>query len=1088
MQLRLLFSFIIALTPAIAQSPIAPTPEELADLRRQEPQRATQGLDWLAQNKTRLGLDTRFTFQYVTSFTDSLGTYHGRYREYFNGLRVVGGNAIVHIRRTGAMEPPTLKLYQDISIPTTPTITQAGAIARATADYNPGGRIPDVESAEVELLIEVDTMQVDRGEPSPSQLASNPRYRRHEQVVRGYRLLWHVELSTDRGGVEPRGYVIDAVNGTIVRSWIAADNDTAETASGLSWYHGAVQFRTKTYTGQSGFRAVDPDHGGNGGSVFLNANYGTSRNMNNYSAYSDPDNNWGDGGLSDGTQPTDSDRAKTRVADAMYALGFSWDLLGLYGRNGWDNKGNRLFVRLHWNQNDVETYTDANFKSSGLAKLQGMFLGNGSSSTGLRTIGHELAHGFFDSIFGYTHKPNQEWRGINEGQADVFGSLVELFAYKAPGEVKRYSDMDGEWRWHARMIDPQGYTAAGQQGYRYWTTGLGDKEEHTVGCLLGHMFIFLADGATNNTNSTLSSVHLPHGMAGIGVEPAAFYYMRAMTGYFPEKGDYYDLRDAFLDAAESQWTPTGVKEAIYAAFAGIGVGTINPNGPDSQKPQIHEVSINRIEEDAGFLEIEVNAADRNMARVDVLLNGQLVISDTRRPFGGPVNLIGLNPGTHFLTIRAYDTFGNMESTLRNFAFNGHNSLVVNGGFEANAFGWQGAAQLSSNWDLAFAGRNYARLTGDWAIWQDINIPAAAESVRLLYRVRAENHSDAGFRNGLLEVRLLDPATGTAIATLATHQEGVETFENALTRTYRQMEIPLSQRGNVRLEFRITSDGNNHRFKIDNVAVIAQQQTKSSVKATVRNGEETVEFATTLTGFNLANIKEVKYYLNDAYEQNAAPLVTISGGPDFRGIITTMGLPRKTHIVIASVRYHDNTEATKAGTYFTLSTVNDRILNGGFEQGLNHWPVTGGANTTQKAPDLPNPCFTGLRCGLLGNILGFATSSMAQNFTIPNTAQAATLTYRLRVETDENANGHVDTFRACLLDSNNNKTYLGPQFSNMTVTDDIKGWMLVTVPIPANKKGALKLVFESHQNATNRTRFLIDNVSVVVQSLGLQILP
>jgi hypothetical protein len=45
--------------------------------------------------------------------------------------------------------------------------------------------------------------------------------------------------------------------------------------------------------------------------------------------------------------------------------------------------------------------------------------------------------------------------------------------------------MEGEWRWHSRMIDPLSYSPDNDQtfGYRYWEPGFGSKEEHNVGCL-----------------------------------------------------------------------------------------------------------------------------------------------------------------------------------------------------------------------------------------------------------------------------------------------------------------------------------------------------------------------------------------------------------------------------------------------------------------------------------------------------------------------------------------------------------------------------------------------------------------------------
>ena len=550
----------------------------------------------------------------------------------------------MHIGRNGQMERPTTKLYGSLTIPTVPVVSERDAIVKAMAAVNPGNRLTGMETSAVELIIHLETSMADRGEVSAGQLASNPRYRRYEEVVRSYHLAWQVMVSSDGSEFEPRILLIDANSGVVFKSMDAADNE-AVNATGKGFFTGPRNFRTISQDGT--FKAVDPDRGEDG-NVFLNANHTAHTSHKKYSAYTDANNQWGNGKFDDGTNSTSSETAKSAITDAHFALGKAWDLLGTFGRNGWDNKGSRLYVRMHYGAD----YTDAKFQTGGLSKNEGMFLGDGGISTALRTIGHEFAHGFFHSIFGWTYKPNQEWAGINEGNSDVFGTLSELYTYKAPGENNRFTDMEGEWRWHARMINPSSYSPPKEKdtkGYTYWEPGLGNKEEHNVGCLYGHVFIFLADGASNDVNSPLYSKYLPNGLSGIGVEKAAFYWSRAMIHYFPEKGDYFDLRDAFLDAADGPYLVASDVAAIRSAFAGIGVGGAGATQTDTQAPQIYSADISRIDEAAGFLEVQVSAGDLNMARVEVLVDNKLAFTDFRPPYGGPVNLIGLTPGTHSIT-------------------------------------------------------------------------------------------------------------------------------------------------------------------------------------------------------------------------------------------------------------------------------------------------------------------------------------------------------------------------------------------------------------------------------------------------------
>ena len=388
-------------------------------------------------------------------------------------------------------------------------------------------------------------------------------------------------------------------------------------------------------------------------------------------------------------------------------------------------------------------------------------------------------------------------------------------------------------------------------------------------------------------------------------------------------------------------------------------------------------------------------------------------------------------------------------------------------------------------DLAFAGKQYARMFSNAEIWQDVNIPLNATNVRLLYRVRAENHAESGFVDSELEVRLLNSSGNSVIQQVAIHKEGVETFENALTKTYKQMTVAIAHRGAARVSFKMSGGINSHRFKIDNVALVYELPVSASVKALVRDGEGSVEFTTSLNGLDPASVSHVSYYLDDAYA-NAGKPVASGYAPDYGVIVSTAGLSKKQHAVIASIRFKNGTEAAKAGVYFNVGSVNNLISNGDFENGYQNWPVTGGTLMLGPQLDTPNPCFLGFHCAVLGAQPGFSKTTAEQNLVMPLLVQSAKLTYRLRVNTAEpNPTLQYDTFRVYLVDASNKKWQIGKTYSNATQTN---GWVLVEEDLPGGllQPGKLHLVIESLQNNVNRTDFVIDNVSLVVKQLGIQV--
>jgi zinc metalloprotease ZmpA len=1076
--------------PAGAQS-APPSPAELEALRRLEPQRATQAQNYLLETRSRSGLDERYTFRHTESITDPYGTYHGRFREYFNGVRIMGGNVIVHIDRNGQVAQPTLKLFNNIPVSTTPAISQADAVARARAAFDPGGRMSDLETNDVELLIYVSLMPVDRG-AAPSTQAPDLSYRRYDFIPRSFTLAWQICVDSDSQSMY---YLIDAQYGRVLKQESPSSSSDAP-GTGASFFHGPVKFTHKNVGGGQPFAMVDPLRGGEGGNVFLNANRGTSYKASNFPTYRDDDGAWGNGVRDDGTAITDSPAGQTAAVDAFYAISHAWDLLGAYGRNGFDNSGEPVAVRVHWRQETGKPYNDASWHHSVFQNRRGMFLGDGTKSTSLKTVAHELGHGVWFSRFGFMFSENQIHKGLNEGQADIVGTLTEFFSWKAPGESTQFSRMDGEWRWDSRMIDPEAYAKLlGVPGYRYYTSGLEDKEEHVVGCLLGHMFVFLADGATNDKSSTLSSAYLPHGFSGIGTEAAGFLWYWAMAAYYPEYGDFYDMRDAFQAAATSPFTPPHYKDAVNAAFAGIGIGSMPHTGADGKPPTIHSLEVN-VDELNSFALVNASVSDNYlMGRVEVYLDNKLAFTDYKLPYGGPVNLAGLSDGPHSIFIKAYDVLGfETTSKVHGLLLGGPSKQIVkNGGFESKGdWNFSKTNPIASDPQLSFAGNGYLRLPGNSTAWQNMVIPPTATGTALRYRVRYDGHDYDGFQDQKLAVELRDAASNALVRTLATHVEGEETYEDPLTRTYRQMVIPIPEKGAYRLAFRV-ENGTAHRFKVDNVRVTYTEPVTATVTATVRKEEGSVEFAVSLTGIEQSEVQSVFYYLDDAFEKGGKSLTGGFGGwPSFRALVSTDTMSAKTHAVVAVVRYPNNAIAVKAGTYFTVAKPESRIKNGEFEAKLSHWNVSGpGVTLAAQVFDTPSPCFLGLGCIQMGGTGLAHTSYLQQKFQIAGIPVGGSLHYRLRVRTKDESNSANDTFRVYFIDDDGKKVYpVGATYSNLAKTDgpmDMYGYRAIDVPLPKEllHSGPVWVSFEAKENGSLPTWFYVDNVSLILEELNIK---
>jgi Zn-dependent metalloprotease len=292
------------------------------------------------------------------------GLYYSAYQRTYQGLEVVGGDAVVVTDGQGTLRDTITARTGAISVSTIPALSKSAAEAVARAQLSTVDKVGKrrlvifaMESPALayEILLEGRT-----AEQAPSVL--------------------HV--------------FVDATTGKVLDSW-----DDVQEGTGNSFYNGnPVTIQTQQSGGT--FSTIDPTRPG--------VRCGRSSNQQ---VFTGSDDLWGNGS---GTS------LETACVDALYAEQREWDMLRSWlGRNGINGNGGGFPAFVGLNQ--------ANAFWNGSSATFGHSSDNQRQATNMDVVGHEFGHGIFQFTPGGSGGSNEKG-GLNESTGDIFGALTEAFA------------------------------------------------------------------------------------------------------------------------------------------------------------------------------------------------------------------------------------------------------------------------------------------------------------------------------------------------------------------------------------------------------------------------------------------------------------------------------------------------------------------------------------------------------------------------------------------------------------------------------------------------------------------------------------
>lgn len=426
-------------------------------------------------------------FSVFRTIVDANGASHVRYTRTYKGLRVYGGDIVVHLRSDGSLEGTSVGLAKPLNLTITPQVTATKAAAAARHAFT--GSIRSVGNPK--LIVDASS--------GTGRLA-------YETVVDG--------LAADGKTPSVLHVRTDALSGTIVGS---ADDVKHVDGTGNSLYAGTVTISTTDIGGA--YTLTDATHG-NGYTCDMNNGTSTCSTMN------DADNTWGDS-----TNSSDQSAA----VDAHYGAALTFDYFkNVHGRNGIFGNGAGVPSRVHYGNGYVNAFWD------GTQMTYGDGAGNAKPLTSIDVAGHEMTHGVTENVVPGGLPPDNcspfscwgESGGLNEATSDIFGTMVEFYAANATDQadydIGEKIDINGDGTPLRYMYNPSLDGASDS----CWSIDTKNEDVHFSSGVANHFFFMLAEGSGVTPYGISPTCDGGPAVPAIGRTDAAAIWFKALDQYF----------------------------------------------------------------------------------------------------------------------------------------------------------------------------------------------------------------------------------------------------------------------------------------------------------------------------------------------------------------------------------------------------------------------------------------------------------------------------------------------------------------------------------------------------------------------------
>ncbi len=502
---------------AYASTGFSLAPSEIPASKRDAAIARAQG--HIKKNKDKIPNDADHLFEVSDLIVDRSGEEHVRFDRRYKGLRVFGGDLVVHSKADGSFGSESKAYGKTIALDINRPISPDQALANARNAWK-GASIQNTRS---ELLVY-------------ARESNDPK------------LAYEVVIEGSKANEEPSELhaMIDARTGALLNQWEGLQTITG---TGKGYYSGTVSIDTILVSGK--YQLKDATRGNQATFNMANKTSGSG------TLFTDADNIWGNSLLSD---------TSTLGVDAQYGAAKTWDFyLSKFGRKGLRNDGVGASSRVHYGR----SYNNAFWSDSCFC----MTYGDGDGKTfspfvAIDVAGHEMSHGLTAVTAKLVY--SGESGGLNEANSDILGTMVEYYANLA-NDVPDYQIGEKLYKSGTKALRYMYNPSLDGASASCYSANVGSLDVHYSSGVANHFFYLLAEG-TNGTNMPVSPTCNSSTLVGIGRDAATAIWYRALTVYMTSSTNYAGARVATLKAAADLYTATSPQyNAVAAAWTAVSV-------------------------------------------------------------------------------------------------------------------------------------------------------------------------------------------------------------------------------------------------------------------------------------------------------------------------------------------------------------------------------------------------------------------------------------------------------------------------------------------------------------------------------------
>jgi Zn-dependent metalloprotease/subtilisin-like proprotein convertase family protein len=490
-----------------------------------------------------LGLKASDTWQMIRNEKDNLGFTHSRYQQYYQNIKVVTGEYILH-QKGNRLVSANGVFYSQLTISTIANINAQQALDQAKKDIGASKYL--WECSEAEQIALTGKVYYPNGE-----LVILPSINgdKKQKAI----LCWKLDVYATAPHERYNVYV-DANTGNVVfkenRICTITTNGTAVTK-----YSGTQTIKVDSLSSTS-YRLREYSRGS--GVETYNMLKGTT--YTSAVDFTDADNFW--------NTTTNQDDA---ALDAHFGAEKTYDYyFNIHNRNSYDNLGSVLKSYVHYSN----AYNNAFWNGSVMTYGDG----NGttfSPLTELDIAAHELSHGVteFTSNLIYSYESG----ALNESFSDIFGVSVDFYTNPAnanwtigdksytpatPGDGIRYMNnpnLEG---------DPDTYLGT------HWYTGTADNGGVHYNSGVQNFWYYLLSSGGSGTNDK----GFVYNVSGVGINDARLVAYRNNCYYLTSGAQYADAAYYAIKSANDIFGNCSFKsQQVKNAWDAVGVVTNSLN-------------------------------------------------------------------------------------------------------------------------------------------------------------------------------------------------------------------------------------------------------------------------------------------------------------------------------------------------------------------------------------------------------------------------------------------------------------------------------------------------------------------------------